>query len=98
MFEFGHKISCFRICVHLRLSAVPQVKKFYAGSSAARSGCGRAMTSAMMSLPPKRSTVALPVAIAAALVHRDRTVVAWTGDGGFAMTMAELETAARKPG
>jgi acetolactate synthase-1/2/3 large subunit len=37
----------------------------------------------------------LPAAIAAALVHRDRTVVAWTGDGGFAMTMAELETAVR---
>jgi acetolactate synthase-1/2/3 large subunit len=37
----------------------------------------------------------LPAAIAAALVHRDRTVVAWTGDGGFAMSMAELETAVR---
>jgi len=37
----------------------------------------------------------LPAAIAAALIHRDRTVVAWTGDGGFAMTMAELETAVR---
>jgi acetolactate synthase-1/2/3 large subunit len=37
----------------------------------------------------------LPAAIAAALVHRDRPVVAWTGDGGFAMTMAELETAVR---
>jgi acetolactate synthase-1/2/3 large subunit len=37
----------------------------------------------------------LPAAIAAALVHRDRAVVAWTGDGGFAMTMAELETAVR---
>jgi acetolactate synthase-1/2/3 large subunit len=38
----------------------------------------------------------LPAAIAAALVHRDRSVVAWTGDGGFAMTMAELETAVRE--
>jgi acetolactate synthase-1/2/3 large subunit len=38
----------------------------------------------------------LPAAIAAALVHRDRPVVAWTGDGGFAMTMAELETAVRE--
>jgi len=37
----------------------------------------------------------LPAAIAAALVHRDRTVLAWTGDGGFAMSMAELETAVR---
>jgi acetolactate synthase-1/2/3 large subunit len=37
----------------------------------------------------------LPAAIAASLVHRDRPVVAWTGDGGFAMTMAELETAVR---
>ncbi len=35
----------------------------------------------------------LPAAIAAALVHRDRPVVALVGDGGFAMTMAELETA-----
>ncbi len=31
----------------------------------------------------------------AALVHRDRSVVALVGDGGFAMTMAELETAVR---
>jgi acetolactate synthase-1/2/3 large subunit len=38
----------------------------------------------------------LPAAIAAALVHRDRTVVALAGDGGFAMTMAELETAVRE--
>ena len=38
----------------------------------------------------------LPAAIAAALVHRDRTVVAIAGDGGFAMTMAELETAVRE--
>jgi acetolactate synthase-1/2/3 large subunit len=37
----------------------------------------------------------LPAAIAAALVHRDRPVVALVGDGGLAMTMAELETAAR---
>ena len=39
---------------------------------------------------------ALPAAIAAALVHRDRPVVALAGDGGFAMTMAELETAVRE--
>src|SRR6185312_2004182 len=38
----------------------------------------------------------LPAAIAAALVHRDRPVVAVAGDGGFAMTMAELETAVRE--
>ncbi len=38
----------------------------------------------------------LPAAIAASLVHRDRPVVAVTGDGGFAMTMAELETAVRE--
>jgi acetolactate synthase-1/2/3 large subunit len=38
----------------------------------------------------------LPAAIAAALVHRDRVVVAIAGDGGFAMTMAELETAVRE--
>jgi acetolactate synthase-1/2/3 large subunit len=38
---------------------------------------------------------ALPAAIAASLVHRDRPVVALAGDGGFAMTMAELETAVR---
>ena len=37
----------------------------------------------------------LPAAIAAALVHRDRPVVALVGDGGLAMTMAELETAVR---
>jgi acetolactate synthase-1/2/3 large subunit len=38
----------------------------------------------------------LPAAIAAALIHRDRPVIAWTGDGGFAMSMAELETAVRE--
>jgi acetolactate synthase-1/2/3 large subunit len=38
----------------------------------------------------------LPAAIAAALVHRDRPVVALTGDGGLAMSMAELETAVRE--
>ncbi len=39
---------------------------------------------------------ALPAAIAASLVHRDRVVVALAGDGGFGMTMAELETAVRE--
>jgi acetolactate synthase-1/2/3 large subunit len=38
----------------------------------------------------------LPAAIGAALVHRDRVVVSVSGDGGFAMTMAELETAVRE--
>jgi acetolactate synthase-1/2/3 large subunit len=37
----------------------------------------------------------LPAAIAAGLVHRDRTVVALVGDGGFGMTLAEVETAVR---
>ncbi|HEV8403305.1 MAG TPA: thiamine pyrophosphate-dependent enzyme [Candidatus Limnocylindrales bacterium] len=37
----------------------------------------------------------LPAAVAAALVHRDRHVVALVGDGGMAMTMAEIETAVR---
>ena len=37
----------------------------------------------------------LPAAIAAALVHRDRPVVALVGDGGLAMSMAEIETAVR---
>ena len=37
----------------------------------------------------------LPAAIAAALVHRDRAVVALVGDGGLGMTMAELETSIR---
>jgi acetolactate synthase-1/2/3 large subunit len=39
---------------------------------------------------------AVPAAVAAALVHRDRPVIALTGDGGMAMTMAELETATRE--
>jgi acetolactate synthase-1/2/3 large subunit len=39
---------------------------------------------------------ALPAAITAALIHRDRPVVALVGDGGLAMTMAELETAVRE--
>ena len=38
----------------------------------------------------------LPAAITAALIHRDRPVVALVGDGGMAMTMAELETAVRE--
>src|SRR5919108_5317386 len=38
----------------------------------------------------------LPAGIAAALAHRDRPVVALAGDGGFGMTMAELETAVRE--
>ncbi len=38
----------------------------------------------------------IPAAIAASLVHRDRPVVAVVGDGGMAMTMAELETAVRE--
>ena len=37
----------------------------------------------------------LPAAIAAGLVHRDRTVVALVGDGGLGMTLAEVETAVR---
>jgi len=39
---------------------------------------------------------AVPAAVAGALVHRDRPVVAVVGDGGMAMTMAELETAVRE--
>ncbi len=38
----------------------------------------------------------LPAAIAAALARPGRPVVALAGDGGFAMTMAELETAVRE--
>ena len=38
----------------------------------------------------------LPAGIAAALVHRDRPVVALAGDGGAAMTLSELETAVRE--
>ena len=39
---------------------------------------------------------AVPAALAAALVHRERRVVALVGDGGLGMTMAELETAVRE--
>lgn len=38
----------------------------------------------------------LPAAIAASLAQPERTVVALCGDGGFAMTMNELETAVRE--
>jgi acetolactate synthase I/II/III large subunit len=37
-----------------------------------------------------------PAALAAALVHRERRVVALVGDGGMGMTMAEVETAVRE--
>ncbi len=39
--------------------------------------------------------IAIPGALAAKLVHRDRRVVAVTGDGGFMMNCQELETALR---
>jgi acetolactate synthase-1/2/3 large subunit len=39
--------------------------------------------------------IALPSAIAAKLVHRDRHVVTVSGDGGFLMNVQELETAVR---
>ena len=39
--------------------------------------------------------IALPGAIAAKLVHPDRKVIAFTGDGGFLMNVQELETAKR---
>ena len=38
----------------------------------------------------------LPAAIAASIVHRDRPVVALVGDGGLAMTLADIETAVRE--
>ncbi len=38
---------------------------------------------------------ALPAAIAAQLVHPERRVICFTGDGGLMMVAAELETAAR---
>jgi acetolactate synthase I/II/III large subunit len=38
---------------------------------------------------------ALPAAIAAQLVHPERRVLCFTGDGGLMMVVAELETAAR---
>ena len=39
--------------------------------------------------------IALPGAIAAKLVRPERTVVAFSGDGGFLMNIQELETAKR---
>ncbi len=39
---------------------------------------------------------AVPAALAAALVHRERRVVALVGDGGMGMTFAEIETAVRE--
>jgi acetolactate synthase I/II/III large subunit len=38
---------------------------------------------------------ALPAAAAAAIVHPDRRVICFTGDGGIGMALAELETLAR---
>jgi acetolactate synthase-1/2/3 large subunit len=37
-----------------------------------------------------------PAALAAALVHRERRVVALVGDGGMGMSLAEVETAVRE--
>ena len=39
---------------------------------------------------------AVPGALAARLAHPDRPVVAFTGDGGFLMTIAELQTGQRE--
>ncbi len=39
---------------------------------------------------------AFPAALAAAIVHRERRVVALVGDGGMGMTLAEVETAVRE--
>ena len=39
--------------------------------------------------------IALPGAVAASLVHPDRTILAVTGDGGFMLNSQELETAVR---
>ncbi|WP_114966740.1 thiamine pyrophosphate-binding protein [Alkalilacustris brevis] len=39
---------------------------------------------------------AIPGALAARIAHPDRPVVAFTGDGGFMMAVAELQTAARE--
>lgn len=39
---------------------------------------------------------AVPGALAARIAHPDRPVVAFTGDGGFLMTVAELQTAQRE--
>lgn len=39
---------------------------------------------------------AIPGALAARIAHPDRPVVAFTGDGGFFMAVAELQTAARE--
>ena len=39
---------------------------------------------------------AVPGALAARLAHPDRPVVAFTGDGGFLMAVAELQTAQRE--
>jgi acetolactate synthase-1/2/3 large subunit len=38
---------------------------------------------------------ALPAAVAAQLVHPDRRVICFTGDGGLMMVASELETVAR---
>lgn len=37
----------------------------------------------------------LPAAVAAKLAHPDKTVISFSGDGGFMMTLFELETACR---
>jgi acetolactate synthase I/II/III large subunit len=39
---------------------------------------------------------AIPGALAARLAHRDRPIVAFTGDGGFLMAVAELQTSLRE--
>ncbi|WP_371229588.1 thiamine pyrophosphate-binding protein [Roseovarius sp. 2305UL8-3] len=40
--------------------------------------------------------IAIPAALAARLAHPERPVVAFTGDGGFMMAVAELQTAAKE--
>ena len=69
-----------------------------AGNIAGRAGRGFRFRRPGTFLGPTSGAMgyAIPAAIAASLVHRDRPVVALAGDGGAAMTIAELETATRE--
>jgi acetolactate synthase-1/2/3 large subunit len=69
-----------------------------AGSFAAWAGRGFRFRRPGTFLGPTSGAMgyAVPAALAAALVHRERRVVALVGDGGMGMTFAEIETAVRE--
>ena len=61
-----------------------------------RAGSGSASPGTFLGPTSGAMGYGFPAALAAALVHRERRVVALVGDGGMGMSLAEVETAVRE--